>query len=131
MKTKAIHILVAFLCFGLGSEAIAQTTRPNAFVADLETTWSEWQQDPNRMAFWETRGWVFEPTIKQLQDRNAPWWPVEAHPWEDGVLKPSELPTGVEPDPMNYQTWNVEGGTFHLVSLIRLETLYARSNGSR
>ena len=80
------------------------------------------------MAFWETRGWVFEPTIKQLQDRNAPWWPVEAHPWEDGVLKPSELPTGVEPDPMNYQTWNVEGGTLHLVSLIRLETFYARSN---
>lgn len=107
--------------------ADAQTNQTNGFVANLETSWDAWQQDPKRMAFWETRGWVYEATVKQLQDRNAPWWPAATAPWEDGVVTPDELPEGVEPDAMQYRTWNVEGGTFHLVSLIRLETLFARS----
>ena len=131
MITKAHHILLALLFMGLASATFAQSPRPSAFIADLETTWSEWQQDAKRMEFWKSNGWVFEETIKELQDRNAPWWPLEDIPWADGELSPEELPEGVEPDALHFQTWNVPGGTFHLLSLVRLETLFARSNQQR
>lgn len=129
MKTTTTTLLA---CVALiwSATTMAQTNRTSGFTADLETTWAEWQQDEKRMAFWKEHGWVFEETVKQLQDRNAPWWPAETQPWSDGEVLPSELPEGVEPDFMNYRTWNVQGGTFHLVSLIRLETLFARSSSS-
>lgn len=127
MKQQAIPTLVAVLMLGGITEGAAQTDRTSGFIPDLETSWQVWQDDPKRLAFWEEHGWIYEPAIKQLQDRNAPWWPVDAQPWEDGILEPRELPEGVVPDAMKYQTWNVPGGTFHLVSLTRLETMLARS----
>ena len=129
MKTTATTLMAA-VALMWSAAAGAQTNRTSGFTASLETTWAEWQQDEKRMAFWKEHGWVYEETIKQLQDRNAPWWPDATEPWADGEVLPSELPEGVEPDPMNYRTWNVQGGTFHLISLIRLETLFARFGAS-